>query len=341
MTTQKFLKNDPLPWLLESADPGVRYLALRDLQKLVSNDPELLAARREAHRQGPIVEVLAAMNPQGYWSEPGPGYNPKYFSSVWSLILLAELGAAIDEDERIQTACAYFLEHNLTSGGQFTINGVPSGTVDCLQGNICWALLTLGCRDNRLENAFDWMARTVTGEGLASQGNSGSGLRYYAYKCGPLFACGGNYKQSCAWGAVKVLRALSLLTPDRHTPRTLQALQQGVDFLFSIDPATAGYPSGESTKPNSSWWKFGFPVFYVTDILQVCEVLVTLGYGTDPRLANALQRIADKQDLQGRWVLEYDYSGKTWVNFGPKKQANKWVTLRALRALGKNNIGRG
>lgn len=33
------------------------------------------------------------------------------------------------------------------------------------------------------------------------------------------------------------------------------------------------------------------------------------------------------------WLLEYDYTGKTWVDFGPKKQPNKWVTLRALRVL--------
>ena len=58
-----------------------------------------------------------------------------------------------------------------------------------------------------------------------------------------------------------------------------------------------------------------------------------MGYGSDPRLANALQLIRDKQDAQGRWPLEYDYTGKTWVDFGPKKQPNQWVTLRALRGL--------
>jgi hypothetical protein len=32
-------------------------------------------------------------------------------------------------------------------------------------------------------------------------------------------------------------------------------------------------------------------------------------------------------------MLEYDYTGKTWVDFGLKKQPNPWVTLRALRVL--------
>jgi hypothetical protein len=112
-----------------------------------------------------------------------------------------------------------------------------------------------------------------------------------------------------------------------------RAIEQGVGFMLGTDPATAAYPSGGSDKPSSNWWKFGFPVFYITDILQIAEALAGLGYGRDPRLANALALIRDKQDAQGRWPLEYDYTGKTWVDFGPKKQANKWVTLRALRVL--------
>jgi hypothetical protein len=55
--------------------------------------------------------------------------------------------------------------------------------------------------------------------------------------------------------------------------------------------------------------------------------------GSDPRLSNTLALIREKQDQNGRWPLEYDYTGKTWVDFGPKKQANKWVTLRAAWVL--------
>lgn len=47
----------------------------------------------------------------------------------------------------------------------------------------------------------------------------------------------------------------------------------------------------------------------------------------------ALELIRSRQDSQGRWLLEYDYARKTWENYGPKKQLNKWVTLRARRAL--------
>jgi hypothetical protein len=106
-----------------------------------------------------------------------------------------------------------------------------------------------------------------------------------------------------------------------------------VAFFFSVDPTSAQYPTGYSEKPSGNWWKLGFPIFYVTDLLQIIEALAALGYGRDPRLAHAVQGILAGQDSQGRWALEYDYTGKTWVDFGQKKQPNKWVTLRVLRAL--------
>ena len=333
MSWQTQLKGDSVAWLLEKADPGVRYLALRDLKELSAGDRELRAARKAAHRQGPIAAVLAEMDEAGYWARSGPGYNPKYRSTVWSIILLAQLGASVEEDKRIASACAYLLEHNLVEGGQFSTSAAPSGTVDCLQGNLCWALFELGCADARLTKAFDWMARTVTGEGIAPITDRNAAVRYYAYKCGPGFACGVNAGRPCAWGAIKVMLAFSKVPSKQRTPLMKRAIKQGVEFLFSVDPATAAYPTRNDAKPNRSWWKFGFPVFYVTDLLQNVETLAALGYGHDRRLTNALAIIRDKQDEQGRWSLEYDYIGKTWGNFGRKKQPNKWVTLRALRAL--------
>jgi hypothetical protein len=43
--------------------------------------------------------------------------------------------------------------------------------------------------------------------------------------------------------------------------------------------------------------------------------------------------LKNKQDAQGRWIMEYSYNGKTWVDIEEKKQPSKWVALRALRVL--------
>ncbi len=177
------------------------------------------------------------------------------------------------------------------------------------------------------------MARSVTGEGVAPATDRGAAIRYYAGKCGPDFACGANNKQQCAWGAVKVMLAFGKLPQEDRAPVIKRAIKHGVDFLLGTDPAVAEYPNGFSLKPSRNWWKFGFPVFYVTDLLQNVESLVSLGYGRDPQLAHAIAVIRDKQDEQGRWPLEYDYKGKTWADFGPKNKPSKWVTLRALRVL--------
>jgi hypothetical protein len=331
MNWQSQVRGDPLPWLLD-AGPGARYLAFRDLMDFPEDAPELRAARHEAHRSGPIAAVLENMTAEGWWAKPGPGYNPKYRSTVWALIALAQLGGSAKEDERIKTACEYLLDHNLTTHGQFTCTGAPSGTIDCLQGNMCAALLDLGCEDERLERAFDWLARSVTGEGIAPA-SSREAQRYYAYKCGPAFACGVNYGEACAWGAVKVMLALSKWPAEKRTRPMRAAIEIGIGFLLAGDPARANYPNGPSGKPNRAWWKFGFPVFYVTDLLQNVEALVASGAGADSRLAPAYEIIRDKQDAQGRWTLDYTYEGKTWIDFGPKRQPNPWVTIRALRVL--------
>jgi hypothetical protein len=333
MSWQGQLKGDSLSWLMEAETPGVRYPALRDLLDRPAADSDLRAARKAAHQKGPIATILNNMDKEGYWVEPGPGYNPKYRSTVWAVILLAQLGASVQEDKRIEKASAYLLDHALAEGGQFTASGAPSGTADCLQGNLLWALLELGYDDPRLEKAFDWMARSVTGEGITRVEDRKAAVRYYAGKCGPTFACGSNNKLPCAWGGAKVMLALGRLTKKRQTPVIKRAIKHGVDFLFSIDPAEASYPSGFTGKPSGNWWKFGFPVFYVTDLLQIVETLAALGYGNDPRMVHALELVREKQDANGCWVLDYDYTGKTWVDFGAKKQPNKWVTLRALRAM--------
>lgn len=327
------LNGDPLPWLLDPSEPNVRYLALRDLLDRPADDPELLEVRDLAHQQGPIPAVLDEMDPEGYWVKAGPGYGPKYRSTVWAMILLGQLGARVECDPRIERAGQYLLDHALTEYGQFSYNRAPGGTFDCLQGNLCTVLLSLGFWEPRLEKAFEWMARTVTGEGVAPPTNKSTPLRYYAYKCGPNFACGANDKLPCGWGAVKVMLALGRLPANRRTPFIQEAIRQGAEFLLGVDPASAAYPTRGDIKPNASWWKLGFPVFYITDIMQNVEALVRCGYGADPRLANALQLIASKQDEHGRWSLQYNYGSKTWGQFGKKGRPNKWVTLRAAWVL--------
>ena len=325
-----------LEWLLEEDvdNPGVRYFALTDLLERPAEDPEVASARRALMEHGPVPAILAAQDREGYWEKPGTGYYPKYRGTVWSMIYLAQLGSDPD-DSRVRAGGEYLLANSLTDAGVFSLTGTASGNIHCLAGNLSAALLDLGFGDDeRLLQALELMARYVTGEGIAPTGNRQAPYRYLrSGTCGPEFRCSANNRMPCAWGAVKVLRALARVPEVDHTPAIQAALAATVDFLFSVDPATADYPGGYSDKPSSSWFRFGFPVFYVTDVLQIAEALSDTGYAGDSRLFATLDFIEGKQDLAGRWRMEYSYNGKTWADVEQRGKSSKWVTLRAMRVL--------
>jgi len=333
---QKIQNNGQLPWLLENdpENPSIRYLTLRKLLHASENDEQVISARQAMMTSGPIPDILAAQVPQGYWVEPGTGYYPKYRGTVWQIIFLAQLGAD-GNDHHVRAGCEYVLEHSRCEYGGFSYNGHNSGLIHCLQGNLCASLIDLGWgSDERLINALDWLARSITGEGIASSGDKASSPRYYrSGNSGPDFACSANNHLACAWGAVKAMLALSNFDANERTPVINNAIERGVHFLLGSDPATAEYPTPSGEKPNRSWFKFGFPIFYITDVLQNLEVLTALGCADDSRIEPAINLLLSKQDHQGRWKMEYTYNGKTWVDIEAKGQPSKWVTLRALCVL--------
>ena len=325
MTWKTALNDDPIPWLLETdpANPGVRYFALRELLDRPEDDPEVQAARAAIMTVEPVPAILDAQYPDGYWVKPGGGYSPKYRGTVWQIIFLAELGAD-PADERVRRGCEYLLSHAIAANGAFSAyqEPVPSGSIPCLNGNLLYALHRLGyAEDSRVQMALDWLARAITGE-----------IRYLkSGTSGPGFACSANEGQPCAWGANKAMKALLAVPQERRIPAVRRAIEVGAEFLLSRDPAVADYPYTE--RVSSTWFKFGFPLSYWSDVLETAAVLVELGYGDDPRLANAFQLILSKQDAQGRWKLENALTGKMWADIEEKGKPSKWVTLRALRVL--------
>jgi hypothetical protein len=337
---KKVLKADPTDWLLEPDEPGVRYLALRDI--VDADEKEVKAARRKAHRKGPIAAILAEMNPEGYWISPGNVYANKCRGTVWSIISLAELGASIEEDKRIGAACNYLIDQALLKSGQFSPGRIPSNMGLCLQGNMLLSLMDLGYEESRLDTAYEWTARMVTGEGvprkvdkdgLAPAEDAPGPFRYFKY-IGPRFACRVNKNMPCGWAGVKVMMTFSRLPVERRTGLIEGAIETGVDFFLSGDPSKVEFPGHRTGVPDKRWWQFRFPSFWGADILQIAEAFTGLGYGRDPRLTNTLDLILSKQDENGRWPLDWvDKSHKMWVRYGTMGKPNKWVTLRALRVL--------
>lgn len=328
------LRGDPRPWLLDPARPAVRQLALGWLEDRPADDPDVVAARAAAAVVPPVAPILDAQDPVGWWVKPGPGYGPKYRGTVWSLIILEQLGADPDEP-RIAAGCEYVLAHTPASSGGFGCSGThradrpppPSSVLHCLNGNLLRALIAFGwLRDPRVAAAVDWQVDAILG---------GPGTpRYYASgTSGPAFACGVNEGLPCAWGAVKALRGLATIPVGERGPRVDAAIAAGVELLLSVDPSGAAYPAGWGGGISRAWFKLGFPSGYAADILQAGEVLVEAGYARDPRLAALTDRVLAQQDETGRWRNQYPYRGRLWSDVDEAGKPSPWVTLRACRFL--------
>jgi hypothetical protein len=327
-------RDELVAWLLEPRDPAVRAATLQRLLGRSRDDAEVVTALAAATAADPIAGILAAMHPQGWWVKRGGGYAPKYTGTVWELIFLDQLGAD-PADARVQRACDYVLRHCPTSSGGMGLSGVdkeapppPSRVVHCLNGNLLRALIGFGRLDDPATwAAVRWAADAVTGA---------DAIRWYASGTpGPRFACGANDALPCAWGATKELRGLARVPSQRRTDAVEAAISAGVALLLSRDPAVADYPMGYgNVRPSGSWFKLGFPSGYVTDVLQVLEVLTELGHGDDPRLDGAKRWLLGQRSADGRWPNRYAYAGKTIVPIERQGAPSKWVTLRALTVLG-------
>src|SRR4030042_1814631 len=84
-----------LDWLLEEdkENASVRFLTLRDIFDRQKGDLELESARIAAMETGLIPAILNKQHPEGYWENNKGIYGPQYFSTVWQVIMLAQLGA--------------------------------------------------------------------------------------------------------------------------------------------------------------------------------------------------------------------------------------------------------
>lgn len=345
------LSGDPIPWLLEPDEhqPAIRYYTLRDILGRDENDKEVKAAKAAIMASGPVPVILTAQHPEGYWGKPGP----RYTGTMPAIVYLAQFGAE-GADPRIRAGCEYLLSRYIDS------QGGPYDHTYCTAASIGAALIDLGWLDDqRLQTAMEWLAQTITGEGVAGASSHDTNKRYEKSRNSSLpFACPQrNANLPCAWGAIKAMIALNKVPPKKRTRNMHEAVKRGVDFLLSHDPAVADYPFGRGNRPSSNWFKFYYPLGSEADVLQNLEVLASLGQAKNPKLASALDMVISKQNQQGRWLLERTYkeladtqekkvfywyhnslrlyiTGKELAEIQEKKgQPSKWVTLRALRVL--------
>ena len=116
----------------------------------------------------------------------------------------------------------------------------------------------------------------------------------------------------------------------RRTPAVQGTIAAGAEFLLRHHVHRRSHDLGKDSKPG--WRRFGFPLMYQTDVLEILLILTRLGY-RDERMSEALDLVASKADAQGRWTLQSTFNDRFIFPIETKGEPSRWVTLRALKVL--------
>ncbi|MBN1860550.1 MAG: nitrogen fixation protein NifH [Candidatus Thermoplasmatota archaeon] len=324
------LHADPTAWLLENDNPSVRYFTLRDLLGKPETNIEVRTARQGIMQIGPVPFILEKQKTGGYWEQPERFYTAKYKGTVWQLMILAELRAD-GNDDRIKKACDFILSHSQDreSGGFAYSSSMKKGggrhseVIPCLTGNMVWSLIRLGyLKDPRVQKGINWITTYQRYDDRVSE--IPKGWPYDRLKTG----CFGRH--SCHMGAVKTLKALAEIPEKKRTPEVNKMIKTGAEYFLLHHVFKSSHNLTRVPKPG--WLKFGFPLMYQTDALEILGILTRLGY-KDQRMNEAVDLVVSKQNDQGRWILENTFNGRYQVTIEQKGKPSKWITLHALCML--------
>lgn len=300
-----------MTWLLQSKIPTIVNQARKDLRAGRSSAAPLRMAKARIMQTGAVPAILARQSKSGNWKNDHGYYGPKFYSTHWSMVLLAELGAD-GTDERFRRGVEYMLDATRDQVEEGLENKYYGWS--CLYGNILrYALQAPVKNDPRVENLIHFCARAMMD--------------------GPC-DCRSSYGCACAWGAVRTLWGLAAVPKRSRSKEVKAAIRFGIRFLLEGHHLErADYPIPPKGRVNPMWFKLSFPLFYHADILFTLRVLDELD-ALDHRGARpALDWLAARRKANGRWKGSSPYRTRTWRVMGDPEETDRWVTLQTLRIL--------
>ncbi|MGP8078513.1 MAG: hypothetical protein ACLQD8_08645 [Thermoplasmata archaeon] len=303
-------------WLLEDADPSVRYRVLRELLDRPEGDPETSAARRQIGRAGWAADILAEQLPGGQWATRGTTlrelYRPKYVATNWRLLVLSDLRVP-GTHPRIKKALRLFLDRFSGPQGGFG----QRGSEVCFTGNAVRMLVGFGRADDPpVRRSLEWLVRHQKPDG---------GWHCFPSRTGTLDA----------WEAMS---AFAALPPAARSPAIARAIERGAEFFLERSLLHEG------RRPYAPWLRLHFPAHYYYDLLVGLDVLTALGYGDDRRLRGPLDRLESMRGPGGRWNLDAlhpDVEDPRYTVRTPvypfalelPGRPSRWITTTALSVL--------
>ncbi|MHA2378403.1 MAG: nitrogen fixation protein NifH [Candidatus Thorarchaeota archaeon] len=326
MDPASFLQDEHIEWLLEPSSPSVRFWTLQQILDRNPEDKEVQRAQNAVMQSNCVKRFLDAQDAGGFWENRKDMYNPKYRATTHNLLILAELGAkrtpemekAIEHMFLFQRESGHFLT-NLPKTEKGRASIVKDGC--CLDGNILFYMVHFGYMDDpRVKALIDFQV------GYYDTEHEGWLCRAFPIDSIKVFPA------NCYMGAVKVLKGFSRI-PTRNLSKEVQdIIGRYVEVILENQVYKYLRNPDGSRKEKAGWKRFGFPIFYQSDLLEVLDILTELGV-KDERMQESIDFVVSNRGNDGRWLLKNTFNGKMLCDIEEKAKVSKWITLRALRVL--------
>ena len=311
---------DLLQLLSDSSEPALRYRA-RVLLAPQPPPPDEVFGLREAIRTSDRVrQLLAERTPEG--SIPLPPYN-KWRGAHWVLMILAELGYP-PGDESLIPLREQVLNCWLAESHYKSVRLIEGRARRCAsqEGNACYALLSLGLADTRVD--------TLIGRLIKWQWPDGG------WNCDKRPAA----HNSSFHESLIPLRALALYARLTGSAPARQAAERAAE-IFLKRRLFRRQADGAVIK--DAFIRLYYPSYWHYDVLFGLKVLAEAGYIRDPRCADALDLLESKRTPDGGYPAEGRHystaasrgSGRSLVEWGAvsTRVMNPFVTTDALWVL--------
>ena len=326
MSWKEYLGDTTLNWLLEDNNPSVKYRTLLGLLDKSVESPEVIKSQEQIMETSCIKSILKEQSPEGHWVNPDDMYNPKYRATTHNLLILAELGAK--RIPQVEKAIEHIFKFQINSGHFRLImpktekaraSEVKDGC--CYDGNVLYYLIHFGyLNDSRTQKLIRFQ------EDYYSSTEGGWKCRAYPIDAAKVFPT------NCYMGRVKMLKALSTIPKNKRSKKVKEIIDQEVEVILENQVYKYLRNTNGTRKEKAGWLRFGFPLFYQSDILDILNVFATLGV-KDDRTQDSINVVIKAQQKDGKWLLKNTYNGKTICNIEEKGKPSKWITYRALYAL--------
>lgn len=175
--------------------------------------------------------------------------------------------------------------------------------------------------DDRVQKSIDWICSYQRADDGIIEPPSGKVYERYE-------ACWGRH--SCHMGVAKSLKALTAIPESRRSKSVEAKIEQLAEYFLIHHIYKKSSDLEKVSKPG--WLKFGFPLMYQTDALELLEIFADLKI-EDPRLEDAIKLVASKRTKEGKWKMQNSYNDKMLFPIEEKGKPSKWLTLKALKIL--------